>query len=70
MCIAEVKCLMNHQYQKKIRIECDRQSSLNQEVKKSRCNRVVRLTSETVSDTQRDRKKTLVNKYVVDLNTQ
>ena len=70
MCIAEVKCLMKHQYQKKIRIECDRQSSLNQEVKKSRCNRVVRLTSETVSDTQRDRKKTLVNKYVVDLNTQ
>ena len=53
----------------KIRIESDRQSSLNQEVKKSRCNRAARLASETVSDTRRERKKTLVNKYIVDLNT-
>ena len=34
------------------------------------CNRTARLTSETESDTRRDQKKTLVNKYIVDLNSE
>ena len=55
---------------KKKRVESDRQSSLNQKAKKSSCNRATRLTSETESDTRRDQKKTLVNKDIVDLNTE
>ena len=55
---------------KKKRIESDRQSSLNQEAIRSNCNRAVRRTSETESDTRRDQKKTLFNKYIVDLNTE
>ena len=52
---------------KKERIESDRRLSLNQETIKSSRNRAARLTSETESDTRRDQKKTLVNKYIVDL---
>ena len=49
---------------KKKRIESDRQLRLNQEAIKSSCNRAAKLTSETESDTRRDRKKTLVNKLI------
>ena len=52
---------------KKERIESDRRLSLNQETIKSSRNRAARLTSETESDTRRDQKKTLVNKYIADL---
>ena len=55
---------------KKKRIESDRQLGSNQETIKSSCNWTARLTSETESDTRRDQKKTLVNKYIVDLNTE
>ena len=55
---------------KKKRIESDRRLSLNQEAIKWSRNRAARLASESESDTRRDQKKTLVNKYIVDLNTE
>ena len=53
---------------KKKRIESDRQLGSNQEAIKSSRYRAARLTSEVESDTRRDQKKALVNKYIVDLN--
>ena len=57
----------NIEGRQKKRIESDRRLSLNQETIKSSRNRAARLTSETESDMRRDQKKTLVNKYIVDL---